>query len=190
MEKEHPKNRFSGLFSDTFQTFLMALAVFLVIYFFIARPFQVSGDSMFPTYKDREYIFTNILGVKLGHVTRGDVIVFKAPIEDDKDFIKRVIGLPGDTVELKDGFVYLNGKKLDESSYLENNVRTFGGTFLADNVEKVIPEGSVFVLGDNRSASSDSREWGLLKESAVIGKSFFVYWPIAEAHLVQNPTAK
>lgn len=187
MEQTTRKNRFSGLFSDTFQTFLMALAVFLVIYFFIARPFQVSGDSMFPTYKDREYIFTNILGVKLGHVTRGDVIVFRAPIEDDKDFIKRVIGLPGDTVELKDGFVYLNGQKLDESAYLASNVRSFGGTFLADNVEKVIPDGSLFVLGDNRSASSDSREWGLLKENAVIGKSFFVYWPISEMHLVQNP---
>ncbi|CAN5118294.1 signal peptidase I [soil metagenome] len=186
-QPEPTKRKVLGFFSDTFQTFLMALAVFLVIYFFVARPFQVSGDSMFPTYKDREYIFTNILGVKLHQVKKGDVIVFKAPIEDDKDFIKRVIGLPGDTVELKDGYVYVNSQKLDESAYLSSEVRTFGGTFLADNVEKKIPAGSIFVLGDNRSYSSDSREWGLLKESAVIGKSFFVYWPINEAHAVHNP---
>ncbi len=189
MDQQPPqtKHKVVGFFSDTFQTFLMALAVFLVIYFFIARPFQVSGDSMFPTYKDREYIFTNILGIKLGHIKRGDVIVFKAPIEDDKDFIKRVIGLPGDTVELKGGYVYVNGQKLDESAYLSSDVRTYGGTFLADNFEKKVPAGSVFVLGDNRSYSSDSREWGLLQEKAIIGKSFFVYWPISDAHVVSNP---
>jgi len=190
MEENKHKSLLSGIFSDTFQTFLMALAVFLVIYFFVARPFQVSGDSMYPTYKDREYIFTNILGIKLGHISRDDVIVFKAPIEDNKDFIKRVIGLPGDTVELKDGFVYVNSKKLDESSYLAEDVRTYGGTYLADFVEKKIPAGSIFVLGDNRTASSDSREWGLLQESAIIGKSFFVYWPISEAHFVQNNLVK
>ena len=124
-EQQKPtKHHLLGFFSDTFQTFLMALAVFLVIYFFVARPFQVSGDSMFPTYKDREYIFTNIISVKLGQVKRGDVIVFKAPIEDNKDFIKRVIGLPGDTVELKDGYVYVNGQRLDESAYLSSDIRT------------------------------------------------------------------
>ncbi len=176
-----------GLLSDTIQTFLMALAVFLVIYFFIARPFQVSGDSMFPTYKDKEYIFTNIVGLKLGHLSRGDVIVFKAPIDPTKDFIKRVIGLPGDTVELKNGSVYINGSKLDESNYLSSDVKTTGGNYLAENVTKQIPKGEVFVLGDNRPFSSDSREWGLLNESAIIGKSFFVYWPISEAHAVTNP---
>lgn len=188
--EQQPKSKVVSFFSDTFQTFLMALAVFLVIYFFIARPFQVSGDSMFPTYKDREYIFTNIIGIKLGEIKRGDVIVFKAPIGNDKDFIKRVIGLPGDTVELKAGYVYVNGQKLDESAYLNSDVRTYGGTFLSDNVQKKVSEGSLFVLGDNRSYSSDSREWGLLKESAIIGKSFFVYWPINEAHLIHNPFTK
>lgn len=187
MEDLPKKNHTPGILSDTFQTFLMALAIFVVIYFFIARPFQVSGESMYPTYKDHEYIFTNVLGVKLGHINRGDVIVFKAPVDDGKDFIKRVIGLPGDTVELKNGFVYLNNQILDESSYLDPKVKTYGEAFLSENKKIKIPEGSIFVLGDNRSASSDSREWGLLNKSAVIGKSFFVYWPIAEAHLIQNP---
>lgn len=190
MEEKHVKTKAISFFSDSIQTFLMALAVFLLIYFVIARPFQVSGDSMFPTYKDRQYIFTNIIGLKLGHLNRGDVIVFKAPIDSSKDFIKRVIALPGDTVELKDGFVYVNGNKLNESTYLSSDVRTFGGTFLNENTPKKIPDGYVFVMGDNRSYSSDSREWGLLKKSEVIGKSFFVYWPISEAHAVHNPYTK
>lgn len=190
MEQQPFHKKAWGLLSDTLQTFLMALAVFLVIYFVIARPFQVSGDSMFPTYKDHEYIFTNIIGLKIGHLNRGDVIVFKAPIDPTKDFIKRVIGLPGDTVELRDGYVYVNGNKLPEDAYLNSDIRTTGGAYLANNVVKQIPKGQVFVLGDNRPNSSDSREWGLLQESAIIGKSFFVYWPISEAHAISNPYNK
>ena len=165
----------------------MALAVFLVIYFIIARPFQVSGDSMFPTYKDKEYIFTNIIGLKMGHLNKGDVIVFKAPVDSSKDFIKRVIGMNGDTVEIKEGSVYVNGERLNEQSYLSSDVKTFGGTFLPENAPKKVPTGEIFVMGDNRANSSDSREWGFLKKSEVIGKSFFVYWPISEAHAISNP---
>lgn len=192
MEQESPKTgkKVLSFFSDTVQTFLMALAVFLVIYFGVARPFQVSGDSMYPTYKDHEYIFTNIIGLKLGHLNKGDVIVFKAPLDNTKDFIKRVIALPGDTVELKDGIVYLNGERLNESNYLASSVRTYGGSFLSENEPKTIPGGYVFVMGDNRPYSSDSREWGLLKKSEIIGKAFFVYWPISEAHAIQNPYQK
>ena len=165
----------------------MALAVFLVIYFIIARPFQVSGDSMFLTYKDKEYIFTNIIGLKMGHLNKGDVIVFKAPVDSSKDFIKRVIGMNGDTVEIKEGSVYVNGERLNEQSYLSSDVKTFGGTFLPENAPKKVPTGEIFVMGDNRANSSDSREWGFLKKSEVIGKSFFVYWPISEAHAISNP---
>lgn len=176
-----------GFFVDTIQTFVLALAVFLVIYFLIARPFQVSGESMYPTYKDREYIFTNIIGLRLSELKRGDVIVFKSPVDRNKDFIKRVIGLPGDSISLENGRVFVNNQAVDESTYLSSDIKTFGGSFLQEGESVRVPDESLFVMGDNRMYSSDSREWGFLKKSAVIGKSFFVYWPINQARAVHNP---
>src|SRR5436190_22646579 len=112
-------------FIDTMQTILLAASIFLVIYIFLFRPFQVSGESMFPTFKNREYILTNLITLRFADPQRGDVIVFKAPTDQEKDFIKRVIGRQGDSVSLKEGFVYVNGKKLDESGYLGSEVRTY-----------------------------------------------------------------
>ncbi len=174
--------------TDTIQTILLAASVFLVIYIFLFRPFQVSGQSMFPNFRDREYILTNLISLKFEPLKTGDVVVFKAPPPNaDKDFIKRVIGLPGDTVELKNGYVYLNNQKLDESAYLAPSVRTYGGAFLANNQKITVPPGHYFVLGDNRPESSDSREWGYVSQSELIGKSFFVYWPASEMHIIKNP---
>src|SRR6266480_2701709 len=120
-------------FLDFMQTILLALSVFLVIYIFFFRPFQVSGESMYPTFKNKEYILTRIITIDLlgkkiytSEPKRGDVIVFKAPTDKEKDFIKRVIGLPGDKVSLKDGFLYVNNNKFDESAYLGPEVRTYG----------------------------------------------------------------
>ena len=172
---------------DLLQTVLLAASIFLVIYIFLFRPFQVSGDSMYPTFKNQEYILTNLIALRTNGLQRGDVIVFQAPPDQEKDFIKRVIGLPGDTIELKQGFVYLNGKKLDESAYLHSDVRTYGGAFLKDSEPFTVPDDNYFVMGDNRPFSSDSREWGLLPRSKVIGKSFFVYWPINTMRVVKNP---
>jgi signal peptidase I len=117
------------------------------------------------------------------------VIVFKAPGEQHKDFIKRIIGLPGDTVSLDEGKVYINSQQLDESEYLSSDVRTPSGAFLQEGMTKTVPEDSIFVMGDNRPYSSDSREWGFLKKSEIIGTSFFVYWPIGRARAVSNPYA-
>jgi len=175
-------------FVDTFQTLLLAASVFLVIYIFIARPFQVTGQSMFPTYKNGEYVLTNLISMRLGDPKHGDVIVFKAPIDAEKDFIKRVIGVPGDRIRLQDGKVYRNGQQLNESAYLGPTVETHGGGFLRDGEELIVPEGNYFVLGDNRPFSSDSREWGLLKRDLVIGVSLFVYWPPQNARIIHNPS--
>jgi signal peptidase I len=172
---------------DLMQTVLLAASIFLVIYIFLFRPFQVSGDSMYPTFKNGEYILTNLIAVKTNGIQRGDVIVFQAPPDHEKDFIKRVIGLPGETVELKSGFVYINGKKLDESAYLGNDVRTYGGAFLKDNQPYTIPADNYIVMGDNRPFSSDSREWGLLATKAIIGKSMFVYFPFNHMRIITNP---
>jgi signal peptidase I len=172
---------------DMFQTVLLAASIFLVIYIFLFRPFQVSGESMYPTFKNGEYILTNLISLRFSDLKRGDVIVFKAPTDREKDFIKRVIGLPGDSISLQEGYVYINGKKLDETHYLKSDVRTYGGSFLKDDQPVTVPAGSLLVMGDNRPFSSDSREWGLLKISDVIGKSFFVYWPVNNMRLVKNP---
>ena len=174
-------------FLDTMQTILLAASIFLVIYIFLFRPFQVSGESMFPTFKNKEYILTNLITLRFSNSKKGDVIVFKAPTDSEKDFIKRIIGIAGDSVLLKEGFVYVNGKKLDEHGYLGNDVRTYGGGFLQEDDPVIVPDGEYFVMGDNRPFSSDSREWGFLKQKDIIGKSFFVYWPINKMRLVKNP---
>lgn len=142
---------------------------------------------MFPTFKDKEYIFTNLIGLRFGELEKGEVIVFKSPIDADKDFIKRVIGTPGDSISLQDGFVYVNEQKLDESEYLRPEVRTYGGSFLNEGESVTVPEGHVFMMGDNRPYSSDSREWGFLENGSVIGQSFFVYWPVSQARAITNP---
>lgn len=172
---------------DLMQTILLALSIFLVIYIFLFRPFQVSGESMFPTFKNREYILTNLIGLRFSKPQKGDVIVFHAPPDPEKDFIKRVMGLPGDTIYLKEGFVYVNDQKVDENRYLKSDVRTFGGAFLKEGEKIVIPQGNYIVMGDNRPFSSDSREWGFLPKDKIIGTSLFVYWPISNMRIVKNP---
>lgn len=172
---------------DIAQTLILAAAAFVVVYMFLFRPFEVKGESMFPNLHDSEYLITNVISQKIGDPTLGDVVVFKAPNEPDKDFVKRIIGTAGDTVEIREGLVYLNGELLDESAYLKPEVKTYGGSFLREGEEVTVPEGYFFVLGDNRSYSSDSREWGFVPKKNIIGSSFFIYWPLSSAGLIKNP---
>jgi len=145
---------------------------------------------MFPNFHDREYVLTNLISLHFGNPIKGDVVVFKAPPSPDKDYIKRVIGVAGDTISVRNGDVYLNSVKLDESAYLSSDVRTYGGAFLQDGQTATIPQGEYFVLGDNRPDSSDSREWGFVPQADLIGRSFFTYWPLNEMGLVKNPYSK
>lgn len=142
---------------------------------------------MYPNFKDGQYILTNIVGLKFKEPTYGDVVVFKAPTDKEKDFIKRVIALPNDRILVKGGSVYLNGKLLDESRYLKPDVKTYAGSFLKEGTETVVSQDSYFVMGDNRTFSSDSREWGFVPRNSIIGSSFFVYWPLDETGFVKNP---
>jgi signal peptidase I len=179
-------------FLDIAQTVLLAACVFVVIYFFLFRPYQVSGLSMYPTFKDGEYILTSLISLKVGGLHQGDVIVFHAPpdVDPEKDFIKRIVGMPGDTVMVKNGDVYVDGRKFDESRYLQPDVRTLAGAFLKENQVVTVPPDDYFVMGDNRPDSSDSRSWGFVMKKWVIGKSFFVYWPVSHARRVVNPFKK
>jgi signal peptidase I len=142
---------------------------------------------MHPNFLDREYVLTNLIALRFGSPKLGDVIVFKAPPDPEKDYIKRVIGVEGDTVMIQGGNVYLNSQFLDESLYLKPDIKTYAGAFLKEGHSVTVPEGQYFVLGDNRPFSSDSREWGFVKQDELIGESFFVYWPVAEAKVISNP---
>ena len=176
------------LLFDLVQTLVIAGAIFVVIYAFLFRPYQVNGHSMDTTFQNGEYVLTNLISLRLGPLRRGDIIVFVAPPDKEKDYIKRIIGIPGDNVKISQGDVYLNGEKLDQSPFLSSDVRTNGGSFLGEGNEVVVPEGNYFVMGDNREFSSDSREWGFVPKSAVIGKSFIVYWPLNRLRVVKHTT--
>ena len=142
---------------------------------------------MDPTYENKEYILTSLIALRFNEPQRGDVIVFHAPDDPDKDFIKRIMAIPGDSIHVKEGSVYLNNKKLDETAYLDSNVGTHGGSFMKEGVPVTVPEGNYIVMGDNRPHSSDSRQWGFLPKEKIIGDSLFVYWPLDNARLIKNP---
>lgn len=177
-----------GFFIDTAQTVLLAATVFLITYIFLLRPFQVSGQSMYPTFYDKEYVLTDLVSPKLEPLKRGDVIVFKSPTDPDKDFIKRVIGIPDDAISLKSGGFYVNDARLEEGSYLPPQTKTYGGAFLQDGSTIHVDKNEYFVAGDNRSYSSDSREFGTIKKKDIIGRSLFVYWPPNRFRAIKNPS--
>ncbi len=172
---------------DIAETLVLSAVFFLIIYAFFVRPFQVNGLSMHPTFKDKGYVLTNIVGLHLANPKLGDVVVFKSPPNHEEDFIKRILATPGDTIMIKGGAVYLNGKTLDESSYLKSDIITHAGSFLKEGQTITVPPDSYITLGDNRLYSSDSREWGFVPKDFIIGKSFFAYWPIEDMHIIKNP---
>ncbi|MBI2195749.1 MAG: signal peptidase I [Candidatus Levybacteria bacterium] len=172
---------------DIAETLVFSLVFFIIIWAFFLRPFQVNGLSMFPSFKDKQYVLTNIIGLHFSSPKVGDVVVFKSPMNNEEDFIKRVIGVPFDKVMVKSGLVYINGKTLDESTYVKKGDKTYGGAFLKEGLEVEVPKDSYVVLGDNRLYSSDSREWGFVPKDFIIGTSFFAYWPIEEAKPIKNP---
>lgn len=171
---------------DLVETLVIAGAIFVIIYAFLFRPFQVNGESMYPNYHNSEYILTNLIILKFSSIERGDVVVFESPVDRDKDFIKRVIGVPGDEVMVRVGYVLVNKIRLDESTYLAPEVNTYAGKFLEEGKPIVVPENNYFVLGDNRAFSSDSREWGFVPREKIKGKSFLVYWPLNRIRLVEH----
>ncbi len=175
------------LFLDGFQTLLIIASILMVLYAFVIQPHEVSGQSMFPTFKDKEFLLSYLIDVKRNNYKRGDVVVFHSPVEAEKLYIKRVIGLPGDNVMVLDGGVYLNGTRLDESAYLGSEVRTSGGQAMIEGQELSVPEGYILVMGDNRPHSSDSREWGVLDKKKVVGKSVVRVYPFSELTFIKNP---
>jgi signal peptidase I len=166
------------------ETVVVALVISVVIYLFVMTPHEVVGNSMYPTYKNGEYLMANKITYKITDPDRGDVIIFK--YSDTQDFIKRVIGLPGDEIMLKDGNIYVNGTQLDEEDYLDSTIYTNGADFLKEGESITVPDGQYFVCGDNRPHSSDSRVFGTIQESAIKGKAWIVYFPFSDFRIVQH----
>ncbi len=166
------------------ETILVALVLAIVLYLFIMTPHEVVGNSMHPTYKNGEFLMANKITYRLSDPKRGDVIIFK--FSDTQDFIKRVIGIPGDEVMIKDGKIYINGDMLNESNYLSSSVITNGGEYLHEGQTITIEEGKYFVCGDNRTNSSDSRVFGPIEKEAIKGKAWIVYFPFSEFRIVQH----
>jgi signal peptidase I len=171
---------------DFLQGIVVFLAILVMIYLFLVSPQEINGQSMEPTFFNAELIITNKFIYKITPPKRGDVVIFKSPKNKEIDYIKRVIGLPGDRVKLVNNTYYVNGVKLDEP-YLRPDTQTSGGTFLREGDEAVIPEGQYFLSGDNRPHSSDSREFGPVPLTDFIGQGIFLYWPISRFSPIARP---
>ncbi len=171
---------------DFLQGIVVVLAIMVMIYLFIMSPQEINGASMEPNFHNGEYILTNKIEYKLKDPARGDIVVFKSPRNKEIDYIKRVIGLPGDTVSLHDNAFYVNSEKVEEP-YLATGIVIFGGSYLREGEEITVPEGMYFVAGDNRPHSSDSREFGPVPKEDFIGKAFLRYWPFSEFGVIPRP---
>jgi signal peptidase I len=167
------------------EAFVISASVFVVVYLFLMQPHQVKGNSMYPTFKDQEFLLTDKITYKRSDPKYGDVIVFKAPVNENFDFIKRIIALPGQTVMIKGGHVYIDGIILIEN-YLSSSVVTNPGQFLLDGESYVVQPGEVMAFGDNREHSSDSRDWGPVPEGNIVGRVFFRYWPTKAVGVISN----
>jgi signal peptidase I len=163
---------------------IIALAIIVPIRYFLIQPFFVNGASMDPNFFDGDYLIIDEISYRFNEPKRGDVIVFRYPLDPSQFFIKRVVGLPGETVKIEDGKVFIYSLEipeerivLDESAYLKDD-------YTPGNLEITLEEDEYFVLGDNRMASSDSRKWGELDEKYIIGRAWIRAWPFNRAELL------
>ena len=164
---------------------IIALLIVVPIRYFIFQPFFVRGQSMEPNFHNGDYLIVDEISYRFGEPQRGEVVVFKCPDNPSQRYIKRIVGLPGERIEIKAGqvLIYQNGTNqvLDESGYLPEFLQTLG------NIEISLDQDEYFVLGDNRSLSSDSRRWGSLPEENIIGRVILRAWPIDALAKIEPP---
>ena len=171
------KNALRAVLIEILQTLLLALVLYFAIDAVFARV-RVINISMQPTFYEGDVLLVNKLAYKLGKVHTGDVVIFHNPNFLEEDYIKRLIGKPGDVVKADGGLIYVNGIPLDEP-YISQPPYYLG--------EWVVPEDAVFVLGDNRNSSSDSHSWGFVPLEDLVGKALVVYWPFDAAKFIRQP---
>ncbi len=166
---------------ETIKVIIISLVIIIPVRYFLIQPFYVQGDSMVPNFHDKEYLIIDEISYRFDDPDRGDVVVFRYLRDRDQFFIKRVLGLPGEEIEIRDGKImiynseYPDGIEVDESSYLPKGLKTAGNKRVKLNSDQY------FVLGDNRNASLDSRSFGPISREDVIGKVWIRGWPLANA---------
>jgi signal peptidase I len=177
-------------FRENAEAILIAIVIALFIRTFVVQAFKIPSGSMKPTLQIGDHILVSKFsyGVRIPYTgkvvlpvkepQRGDIVVFKFPVDPRKDFIKRVIGVAGDVVEIHDKTIYINGKRLNHDVGVYNDPRTIAGSLKPrDNFGPIsVPQGALFVMGDNRDESFDSRFWGFVPVRDVSGKAFIIYW--------------
>lgn len=170
---------------EILETISFVGSLFIVVYLFILQPNQIKGASMFPTFREGEFIFTSKVTYRFRDMKRGDVVVFHSPEIEEIEFIKRIIGLPGDRVKITSGGdVVVNGHILVED-YISSRTEALND-FMQPDVEVVVPQGKIFVLGDNRSNSSDSRKFGPIRIESIVGQVFYRYFPFDKVGPIKN----
>jgi signal peptidase I len=171
-DKPKTANRAAALFSAWVRDLVISLAISAFIIVFLYQPVKVEGTSMMPSLDDQERIFINKFVYRIEAIQHGDIVVFRYPRDPAKSFIKRVIGVAGDRVRIVDGHVYLNGKMLVEDyvPHVYQDDRSYP--------DVIVPPDTYFVLGDHRSLSNDSRDFGPVDASYIYGKAVFGYWPV------------
>src|SRR3990167_6501326 len=174
---------------DILETIVFIGSLFIVIYLFVMAPNQVKGASMEPTFLSGEYILTSKVTYKFRQPHRGDVTVFKSPKNPDIDYIKRIIGLPGDKIEVLNQEIIVNGQVVPEN-YISEKTNLWDGGYLKEGFPVTVPGGMVLVMGDNRPRSSDSREFGPIPIADIIGVVFFRYFPADKMGKIENPLPK
>ncbi|TRZ77831.1 signal peptidase I [bacterium] len=185
---QHYRSGFLSLTIDLIKIAIGALVIVFLVRHFLVQPFFVKGRSMEPNFHDGDYLITNEFDYKfnINPPARGDVIVFKYPKDETKYFIKRIIGLPKETVKINDGSIVIfneespAGFRLTEN-YIANSVFTSG------NVSTTLGEEEYYVLGDRRFESSDSRQWGVLDKKYIIGKAWTRVWPLDTMGVIKDP---
>ena len=168
-----------GVMRSWLRDLLVSVGASVLIIIFLYQPVRVEGTSMLPVLEDQDRLFINKLAYRVGEIHRGDVVVFLYPHDHEKSYIKRVIALPGDDLRIDHGLVYVNGKRVEEA-YVPKRFEDD-----RSQPEMMVPQHEYFVMGDHRSISSDSRDFGPVDRGLIYGKAAFVYWPMDQAGVVR-----
>ena len=180
-----------GCLLEIVETLVLTLLIFFVIQNFVAQPYKVQQTSMERTLEENEYVLVDKLTPRFDAYNRGDIVVFEPPEdwgESNTPFIKRVIGEPGDVVEIRDGLVYVNEVALDEPYLYEEDGEAQPTTAPLEQSTWTVPEGDLFLMGDHRTNSADSRTFGPVPIDRVVGRAWLRYWPLDTFGILQTPT--
>lgn len=174
---------------EIMETIVFVGSLFIVVYLFVMQPNQIKGASMAPTFENGNYIFTSKVTYKMREPIQGDIVVFHSIRNPDIEYIKRIIGIPGDTVLIQDQEVFINGSLLTEN-YISAKTTLIPGSYIKDGEAITVPQGHYFVMGDNRPRSSDSREFGPIEFDSIVGQVFYRYFPVNQMGKVENPLSQ